>query len=633
MTTAMFTVEILPLSQSRGAHACTYYSAVPYTIGAIISVPMRNKEVLGVVSNVCEAREARSSVRTAAYALRKIQRQTPQASLTRTYLEAVIKTAERHAVDPCTLLGKCVPNIFRDLGDRAYVGTADTPHVRGHIVPRVFQGLFDHRCEFYRSTIREAFANGGSIAIVAPTIVDAESLFEMLRGGIERYAFLFHSDCPLATLRTTVRAALAEKHPILIVTTPAFLAIPREDLCTIVVDHEASSAYRTRLHPIIDLRVLAEEYANALDGQLYLADLPLSIESVYCKESGEYEEVVTGHHRFRFDADAKILSQVGIPRPPKQHFRCIGAELRTHIGAAVERGEQVFLYVARRGLSPVTLCGDCGTVVTCRECSASVVLHSGSTENRFLCHSCGATRSARERCVHCNSWRLETLGIGIEQVMRELRTGLPHTTSFELSSDTATTHRSAVRIAAEYATTPASILVGTELALPYVRHTVPVVAVVSLDSLLSLASWNIYERITSTLTRLREIASREFLIQTRHPDTNIFAFALSGNFSGFYRSELAMRKRMGYPPYTTLIKVTVSGVEAHVRATMQEVGDLLAPHQFVVYPQVLKTPENKVQMHGFLRLARATWPDKELIATLQSLPLSAQVTVNPTGVM
>ncbi len=633
MTTIMFTVEVLPLSNSRTAHMCTYFSAVSYPIGAIVSVPMRSKEVLAIVSNVHDTQEVRTRVRAASYALRKIRRQTPRSLLNPAYFTAVVKTAEQYAVDPSALFSRYVPNVFRDLGNTAPLNSFAKPQLRGHIVPRVFQGLFTHRCEFYKSTVREAFASGGSIAIVAPTIVEADSLYESLRGGIERYVFLLHSGHTAATQKKIAHAALEEQHPILIVTTPAFMGIPRQDLCAIVFEHESSDLYRSRTHPTIDQRTLALEYANALSGQLYFADLPLSIESVYRKENGEYEEVVTGHHRFRFDVDAAILSQAGTARPPKQRFRCIGDELRSHIGSAHAQGESAFLYVARRGLSPVTLCGDCGTVVTCRECGASMVLHAGSGENHFMCHSCGATRSARERCAHCNSWRLETLGIGIEQVVREVRGGLPNTSVFELSSDTATSHRAALQIAKEFAATPASVLVGTELALPYIRHSVPLVAVVSLDSLLSLASWNIYERITGTLTRLHEMASRSFLIQTRHPDTDIFSLALNGNFSGFYRSELAMRKRMGYPPYTVLIKVTAVGTEPHAREIMRQAGDILASYRFIAYPHVLKTPDGKIQMHGFIRVARTSWPDGELTERLLSLPPSAQVTVNPSGVL
>lgn len=632
MTTAMFTVDVLPLTQSRTAHACTYFSAVSYPIGAIVSVPMRTKEVRAIVSNVRDAREVRSSVRAASYPLRKIRQQTPHASLTAAYFEAILKTAEQHAVSPSALFARYVPNVFRDLVGVGHTNGPTKPRMRGHIVPRVFQGLFEHRCEFYKSTIREAFASGGSIAIVAPTIIEAESLYETLRGGIERYAVLLHSGFTAATQKKLVRAALEESHPILFVTTPAFLGLPRNDLCAIALEHEASDMYRARNHPVIDQRTLALEYANALGGQMYLADLPLSIESVYRKECGEYEEVVTGHHRFRFNAEACILSQAGLARPPKQRFRAVGAELRTHIGSAIAEGERVFLYVARRGLSPVTLCGDCGTVVTCAECGASVVLHSGETGNHFMCHSCGAVRSARERCAHCTSWRLETLGIGIEQVVREVRAGLPNTTVYELSSDTAPSHRDALCTANDFANTPASILVGTELSLPYIRHSVPVVAVVSLDSLLSLANWNIYERITGTLTRLHEMATRSFLLQTRHPDTNIFSLALNGNFSGFYRSELAMRKRMGYPPYTVLIKLTVTGTESQTRDIMHQVSERLAIHRFAIYPQVLKVTGGKIQMHGFLRIGRSSWPDKRLIETLSTFPPIVQVTVNPVGV-
>jgi primosomal protein N' (replication factor Y) len=271
--------------------------------------------------------------------------------------------------------------------------------------------------------------------------------------------------------------------------------------------------------------------------------------------------------------------------------------------------------------------------VTCTECSASVVLHKGNDENYFLCHSCGSLRHARERCAACRSWRLEAFGIGTERIEEEVRTALPGRTVTVLSSDTARTHTQAQRIVQAFYADPSSVLIGTELALPYLKKHVPLVSVVSLDSLLSLASWNIYERIASTLTRLREVAGEELIVQTRRPESDILTQIVSGNFSSFYRTELRARKTLGYPPYTVIIKVSVTGTQAHVTAQMEAARTALLPYELITFSRMLKAPGSKHTLHGFLRVSRDVWPDPELSARLQALGPGYEIIVDPDSIL
>ncbi len=352
-----------------------------------------------------------------------------------------------------------------------------------------------------------------------------------MAGGIERYSFIIHGVLGKNVQKERIKEILSCEHSVLIVATSSFLSLPRHDLTTIIVERESSPHYRSRARPFLDTRVLAHELAVQFGGQLFLADLPLRIESIYRRKLGEYEEIVTGHHRMHFKTRAEIINLQGVATSPKKTFRVINRDLLDRIRETGEHGGRTFLYVARRGLSPVTLCRDCGTVVTCNECGVSVVLHKGAEENHFLCHSCGSLRHARETCKNCRSWRLEAFGIGTELVERELNKILPDRTVITLSSDTAKTHTKTRKIIKDFYNTPKSILIGTEMALPYLVKHVPLVGVVSLDSLLSLASWNIYERIATTLTRLREVAGEELLLQTRRPEADILGTVISGNFA------------------------------------------------------------------------------------------------------
>lgn len=630
----MFIVRTIPITRGATAGELSYFSAVAYPPGSLVRVPLRGKQAEALVLASDSVRAAKSAVRTSAYALRKIPRQKVRVLVTPEYLKAIQETARYHAATTGAVLFSYLPKSLRALPEiPSHEGATHRPRLRGFIVPRLYQDLARGRIDFFRTTIRETFAANGSAFIVVPTVADAERIYHELKSGIEQYAFLLHSSLPQKTQSNRITEIIKTPHPVFIVATPSFLALPRTDLATIMVERESSSLYRGRTRPFVDARVVAHEFAAALGGQLFLADLPVRIESIHRRQNGEYDEVVTGAHRMKFASEARIVNMQGIATSPKKTFRSVSRELVDKIADLKSTGGQTVLYVARRGLSPVTLCRDCGTVVTCKECSASVVLHRGSEENYFLCHSCGAMRHARERCNHCRSWRLETFGIGTELIERELASLFPDRSIFVLSGDTAKTHAQAKKIRDAFYETPGSILIGTELVIPYLTKEVPLVGIVSLDSLLSLASWNVYERIASTLTRLRECARDEYIVQTRRPEAPILTQVLSGNFSGFYKTELAMRKDLGYPPYTVIIKVSVTGSQKEIDSLMQHAVEVLKPYELITFSRMLKAPGGKFSLHGFVRIDKAKWPDDVLITKLLSLPPSYTVIVDPESVL
>ncbi len=630
----MYTVRVIPVARGTTAEELTYFSPLEYSPGAVIVVPMRGREVGAVVIG-CEAvRMSKATLKTSDFALRKIPRQSPHTIVLPEFVRAAERTARYHAATTGAVLFSFLPKALLELEEAPPpLDPGARPRLRGFIVPRLYQGLAEHRIDFYRTSVREAFAAGGSVLLVTPTVADAEHMVAALAGGIERHAYLLHGSLTRVAQAERIKAILASEHPVLVVVTPSFLSLPRRDLATIIVEREASSLYRTRTRPFVDVRIFAHDLAAELGGQLFLADLPLRVDSIYRRELGEYEEVVSGHHRTHFATPARLIDLKGESRPPKAQFRAIGRELLECIEQAGSHGGRVFLYVARRGLSPVTVCGDCGTAVTCHECGASVVLHKGNEENYFLCHACGALRHARERCARCHSWRLEALGIGTELVERELAEYFPDRRVVALSSDTARTHTAAKRIITAFYEEPRALLVGTELALPYLSKHVPIVGVVSLDSLLSLASWNIYERIASSLTRLRELAGEELVVQTRRPEADILSTVLSGNFSGFYRSELKARKKLGYPPFTVIIKVSVTGSQAEIARRMEEAVALLAPYELITFSRTLRAPKGKFTLHGFVRIARESWPNEDLLAKLRALSPAYTVIVDPDSIL
>jgi len=630
----MYVITVIPVSKGVAIEDLTYFSAITYPIGSFVQVSIRGKEKQALVIAVEKVKNVKTSVRSNTFVLQKIRRQKAKQIVTKEFVQACKKVANYYATTIGAVLFPLLPKVFFESenvsNEECY---SKRPKLRGFIIPRVYQGLSQNRIEFYRTSIREAFAAGGSVFIMVPSIADGERVYSELAGGIEMYSYFIHATLRKQVLKDRMEELLESKHPVVVIATGSFLSIPRHDLTTLIIERESSFLYRVRARPFFDYRMVARELATELGGQLFLADLPVSVESIYKRELGEFEEIVTGYHRTHFPTRVEIVNLQGVTTLTKKPFRAIEARFLERMREVGERGGRSLLYVARRGLSPLTMCRDCSTVVVCNECGASVVLHKGSEENYFLCHSCGALRHARERCAYCNSWRLETLGIGVELVEKEIKIAFPERNVLVLSSDTTKTYMQAKKNIEDFYHTPTSILVGTEMALPYLVKHIPFVGVVSLDSLLSLASWNIYEKVATTLTRLREITGEDLLVQTRKPEADVLRTVLSGNFSGFYRSELRARKTLGYPPFSVIVKLSVVGTQENNVAKMEEATQILLPYKLVSFSRILRAPGGKYVMHGFLRIAREKWPDEELVRRLRSLSPSYTITIDPDSIL
>lgn len=314
--------------------------------------------------------------------------------------------------------------------------------------------------------------------IVVPSIQEAERLYGELSRGISPYTFCLHGGMAKGTLLKSWKAVLAERHPVLIISTGSFLALPRSDIGTIVVERENSPLFKAQSRPFLDVRIFAETYAEELNARFILSDFPLSVSAIKRFQDKEYEECLP----FKMRLPAGMSTTVVDMRDKEKKFSALGGEIRFLLEEARQENQHVFLFASRRGLSPITVCQDCGNTVVCDLTGAPVVLHKGTKENVFVCHASGTVRSAQERCRFCGSWKLQALGIGIELVEEEVRAAFPDLPCFVIEKDKAPSHKKAKEIAAAFYASSSGVLIGTEMALPYLTEQVQASAITSIDS-------------------------------------------------------------------------------------------------------------------------------------------------------
>ncbi len=619
----MFVIEVIPIAKGIGIQNLSYFTSKIVPIGAIVTVPLRNKMTQGIVISVRPAENMKSEIKNASFALKKLDKIKSTEFFQPSFIQTAQASADYHAASLGGILDIIVPDYI--LKNTTKLKTSKIPQAKKNLHEKyAVQGDDDERYATWKSLIRQEFARKKSLLFIYPTIEEAEYAHTLLEKGIEEYAFLLHGSVPLKKIIGTWNKIMKDPHPIVIIATGGFLSIPREDIETIVVERESSKFYKIPRRPFPDVRQIAETLAEMKGIKIFLADNFLRLETLWRQNEGEITEA--SPFKFRSLSTAQdLLVDMRQYKKAGSGFKIFSNEVEQLINRTRDESEHMLMLATRRGTSPSTVCGDCQNIVTCNNCSSPVVLHS----NFFLCHRCGERRSTEEYCKVCGSWKLGAIGIGIDLVEKKIRDKFPDISLFRIDSDTVKNDKEAHSVIQKYRARPGSILLGTEMMIQYIHERVENSAVISLDSLFALPDFRIQEKILSMLIRMRAMTARDFIVQTRKSDERVFEYGLKGNMSDFYRISVDERKKFNYPPFSVLIKLTLEGKKDAIVKEMEQVQTILEPYEADVFPAFTHTVKGNYVLHGLIRIPREKWIDPVLVEKLRSLPPSVTVKVDP----
>lgn len=616
-----YLIDVIPLTKSP-SHTLSYFSTEKLIPGTLVKVPVRKGMSKAVVLSSRSALSAKSDIRQAGYALRKIsQRDIYQSGFSENFLEAVKRTATYYATLQGTLLNSLLPKFTLEEPEKFFKiipkkrrDLNEAPGIRETLL---LQMETDERFGQYRALVRQSFARKKSVLFVAPTHHDALRIARELSPGIEPFVYIFTLKEKPKEAKEAWQKALKDEHPILFITTPSGLAFEREDIDTIIVERENSRAYRTIARPYIHARVFLENLARTTGRQLVLGDSVLSIETLWREKRGDYGELSL--IRWRLPAPPARLIDASAKPDGKGRFEIFSPELKALITKALDEKQNIFLFGARKGLSPTTVCGDCGYILPCLNCGAPVVLHKQrGGDNIYVCHACGTKRDSSTVCGYCKSWKLVPLGIGIERIAAEARELFIDTPIEILDKDYAPTDARAKSIVKKF-NESGGILVGTELAFFHLEK-VPYTALVSADSLFSIPDFGINDRIFYLVSRLREMTGIESIVQTRNIGKQILAWATFGNIIDFYINEISERESLLYPPFSIFIKI--NSLSSKPQEDIRQAKDKLLKWQPEIYKDSI-----------IMRIARTEWPNPELAEVLSLLGPQFNIKVDPESIL
>lgn len=353
---------------------------------------------------------------------------------------------------------------------------------------------------------------------------------------------------------------------------------PLQDLGVIIMDEEQEGTYSSENAPRYHTRDVAQFRCAQHGALLLLGSATPTIETSYYARNGRYQ-VFYLYTRF----NAHSLPAVTIA-DMRQELRggnegLLSAPLRAELAANIERGEQSILFLNRRGSARMLLCGECGAAPECPRCSVPLTYHSAN--RRLMCHYCGFSRPAYERCPDCGS-PMRPIGAGTQKVEQELSDAFPGVHILRMDADTVGASHSHEKLLRRFETERTPILIGTQMVAKGLDfENVTLVGVLAADLSLYVGSYRAAERTFSLLSQVVGRAGRgskqgRAVIQTYTPDNDVIRAAAAQDYEAFYENEIRMRALRRYPPFADLITMTVSGAdEAQVLRAATALRDAL----------------------------------------------------------
>ncbi len=636
----MYIIEVTPFSRAIRSPSLSYFSSQDISPGLIVSIPLRNKTIKGLVINSSLVSDSKSEIKTSQFALKKIKGVSKNILFSNEFIKAAEETANFFATGTGSIIQALIPENILENIDKLQKSSPIKKEKRNFETKNhpkyILQTEDKDRYSEYKSIIREQFAKCKSILFCAPTIEDANFAEKELSRGIEKHTFVLHSKVNKNEIIKKWNEITTRDKPSLVIVTAGFVGIPLSNLGIIIVERENSISYKTKKRPYFDYRFFFEKYANALEANYMLGDLMLRAETLWRYSEQEFLEHTPIKFRSITDANQKIINlkdknEVG------DNETFISETLRRTLAESIKKNERIFLLTNRRGIAPIIICGDCGTIVRCDYCSSPMVLHGKSLKeqgNHLCCHSCGHKRETDYTCKNCNSWKLNLLGAGVEKIEAEIKSQIPDAKIFILDKDHAETHEKARKIVDAFYDSPAGIMIGTEMALLYLHNQVERVGIISIDSMFALPDFRIKERVLNILLRARALASQEYVIQTRNREETIFRNIIEGNLTDFYRQEFIDRKKFNYPPFSLIIKISLSTKTAlQSEKQFAEIAGILQPYELITYPAFVEMVRGQRIVHGMIKVPRNEWPNKYLIHQLRNLPPQFKVQVDAESVL
>lgn len=419
----------------------------------------------------------------------------------------------------------------------------------------------------------------------------------------------------------------------LVIGTRSAIFTPFAALGMIIVDEEHDPSYKQQDGLRYHARDLAAVRAKQQNIPLLLGSATPSLESLNNAVNGRYQHLQLNQRATGASLPPQQLLDI---RQQPLHYG-LAAGMIERIGQHLSLGNQVLLFVNRRGYAPALLCHDCGHVEQCHSCDKPFTLHLRL--HKLQCHHCGQAKGLLKRCTQCHSPNLQTQGVGTEQLEQGLATLFPNQRCMRIDSDSIRGKGKLQELLEEISHSRVPLLLGTQI-LSKGHHFPHVTLVVMLaaDGALYSADYRAAERFAQLLTQVAGRAGRnekpgEMWLQTHDPGHPLLQDLLHNGYGHFARHALVERKQAQLPPFSFQALLRAEANQTRLAHDfLQQAAELLHPFQALTLlgpvPALMEKRQGRYRMQLVVQSSQRHLLQQALSQTIQqieALPQASKV--------
>ena len=443
------------------------------------------------------------------------------------------------------------------------IAALDDPAPRGILLHGV---TGSGKTEVYMRATREVLARGRTTLILLPEIGLTPQFVAAFSAALAAPIAVLHSGLTPGERFDEWRRIRRGEARVVVGARSALFA-PLENLGLLIVDEEHDSSFKQEDGVRYHARDLALVLGAKLRIPVVLGSATPALETLTLARRGKLDYLalpkrVAGRPLPTIDT---IDMRGHLVEPEHPASLILSARLHQAINRTVTAGEQVILFLNRRGYAASLLCEACGESVTCADCDVAMTFHR--KEGLLRCHYCDARARVPTKCPSCGTEGLERSGAGTERAEDALTEAFSGFRVGRLDRDSAR-GKQLRQILDAFRARELDILVGTQmLAKGHDFPNVTLVGILDADRALRMPDFRGGERAFQLFTQVAGRAGRaekpgSVLIQTYQPDHFIIEAVCRHDYAAFAERELGWRDRIGYPPAGTLALVRIDSPEA-----------------------------------------------------------------------
>lgn len=416
------------------------------------------------------------------------------------------------------------------------------------------------KTEVYLQSIDQVLKKGKEAIVLVPEISLTPMMVNRFKGRFGDEVAVLHSGLSMGEKYDEWRKIKRKEVKVVVGARSAIFA-PFENIGIIIIDEEHETSYKQEENPKYHARDVAKYRGAYHSCPVILGSATPTLESFARAQKGVYQ-LLTMKERMNKGA-LPATKIVDMREELREGNRSMFSKvLFENMQERIRKGEQIVLFLNRRGFSTFVMCRSCGYTIECPHCDISLTYHK--RDHLLKCHYCMYELNMPANCPECQSEHIRFFGTGTQKVEEELTKVLPEARVIRMDVDTTRRKGAHEKLLNAFGEKKADILLGTQMIAKGLDFPdVTLVGILAADSMLHLPDLRASEKTFQLLTQVSGRAGRhhlpgEVVIQTYSPEHYSIELASKHDFDSFYEQEMSHRRNFRYPPYYYLTLVTIS---------------------------------------------------------------------------